>query len=274
MLEWEGWSFARRDFWNTVDDQQRTEFISGAGTIAVVDPDEYDDLGNGLGDGGRYNSALNTAPIDVTPFNDGATTLTLEFDSSWRAEGDQAAGFFFQFDGAAFDAVPGGIWDSDGSTIGAKPDATDERLSFDIAVPSGASELTLQFGMWNAGNNWWWAIDNLALSEGGNPAFWTEDFEGATLGDSVNERQITVPAHITTEQATEGTNPRPDSFSNAAPNGWSVDNSGLPEGTVGNNDIGVYEFEGWNFADLDFWTFADGQGRGDFTKSRGTLCDR
>ena len=50
--EWEGWSFANKDWWATVaGDQNRTQFTNGSGTVAVLDADEWDDFGNpeGLG---------------------------------------------------------------------------------------------------------------------------------------------------------------------------------------------------------------------------------
>lgn len=47
MTEWKGWSFTDRDWWaQMAGDQRRTEFVLGTGTIAVADPDEWDDRGN------------------------------------------------------------------------------------------------------------------------------------------------------------------------------------------------------------------------------------
>ena len=49
--EWEGWSFADKDFWSSVDDQRRTEFARACGTVAVADSDEYE----------RMTSVMSTA---------------------------------------------------------------------------------------------------------------------------------------------------------------------------------------------------------------------
>lgn len=40
--EWRGWSFADRKSWAQVDDQSRSAFTLGTGTIAVGDTDEWD----------------------------------------------------------------------------------------------------------------------------------------------------------------------------------------------------------------------------------------
>ena len=45
--EWEGWSFANKSFWIFADDQGRSSFTNGVGTVAVADADEWDDLTTG-----------------------------------------------------------------------------------------------------------------------------------------------------------------------------------------------------------------------------------
>ena len=44
-----------------------------------------------------------------------------------------------------------------------KPDATSEAVTVDLNNPAGATEMVLTFGYLDAGNNWWWAIDNVEV---------------------------------------------------------------------------------------------------------------
>lgn len=296
--EWEGWSFANKTFWSDVSgDQNRSQFTKAVGTIAVVDADEYDDLGTGLG-GGYYNSGLTTAPV---PTN-GLATVKLAFDSSWRAESydddhtvlgypgnNQSAMVWATFDNGQRDLLVDSLWDSDeghvssGATdpVPGRPaspffhaDATNESVGYDVSVPAGATSVKFTFGYINAGNDWWWGLDNLAVSDGTNAPYWNEGFESVTLGASVNERISNTPVHVTRASATPRTTPVPDSFTHTPPTGWNVDNSGIPAAGLGDNDVGSFDLEGWTFTTKDFWKFA-GQTAGDvdkFTKADGNVA--
>lgn len=277
--EWEGWSFANKAFWvDVAGDQNRSQFTSGIGTVAVVDPDEYFDLGDSDHpvNGGYYNSSLKSPTIGIV----GENFYTLTFDSSWRPEAfddtygpdpslnstnNQAVEILAVFDNGFTQVIDG--WNSDSSSPHYKPDATNEagrQASF--LAPAGANSVRLHFNMANAANDWWWAIDNLKLENLNTVSqVWSEDFESAPLGPSENER-LAFTAKQTVAEATPNTQSRPDSFTNVPPAGWNIDNSGLPAGTLGNNDIGVYEWEGWSFATREFWNFADLQRRQEFTK--------
>lgn len=83
--EWEGWSFARKDFFEA-EGQGRAEFTKGQGTFAVADPDEFDDAAPGIpGAGGDYyDTTLATPFVDFTGVQ--GTKLVIEFDSSFRGE--------------------------------------------------------------------------------------------------------------------------------------------------------------------------------------------
>jgi hypothetical protein len=319
--EWEGWSFADKNFWS----QGRSSFTNASGVVAVVDPDEYDDLGAGRA-GGYYNSGLTTAPIPL-PAAAAGGLITLNFDSSWRAEAfddrheqlyqhqlaiemaalppgptpeqiaeaqanaqfaseanNQTAIIFASFNGGTPDFVS--FWDSNNGvadpdnpgtflrqpSITYKGDNMNENIDVPIVAPSGATTMQLTFAMVNAANDWWWAVDNLELSEGGNAAFWDEDFESVALAASVNERISNVPAKVTRASNAVNTAPRPDSFTHTPPDQWSVDNSGMPASGLGDNDLGVFEFEGWTFADRDFWLFAEQGDAAEFTKADGSFA--
>jgi hypothetical protein len=282
--EWEGWSFADIAFWASVDDQNRSMFNSAnggnaSGVVAVVDADEYFDLGDpdNPTNGGFYNSGLASPSIGVSS----GTLYTLSFDSSWRDEAfdddhpnmafgsmnNQAVEIIAQFDDPGMTATRIIGWNSDAASGEFKDDAPNERLDFNFGVPAGASNVQLHFNMANAGNDWWWAVDNLDVSEFMGSSVYDEDFEGVTLGGSVNERQAF--AKTTVAEGTAGTDARPNSFTDQLPADWSVDNSGLPAGSVGRDDMGVYEWEGWRVASHEFWTFADLQRREEFTKCVG-----
>ncbi|MBX3435331.1 MAG: hypothetical protein KF847_18605 [Pirellulales bacterium] len=294
VAEWEGWTFANKDFWVQVaGDQDRSGFVSGNGTIAVVDGDEFDDLGNGRG-GGYMNSGLTTAPIPVS-----TSSIVLSFDSSWRAEAyddvhstlgtasnNQTAILWYTFDNGDQDFID--LWDSDAGHVSGGPldpepsrpasltykaDAVNENLQYNVTVPAGATSVQFTFGYLNAANDWWWAIDNLAVSDGVNAPYWTEDFESVTLGPSVNERIDAVPTipRVTTFNNDPATTPYPNAFSHAAPAGWSTDNSGIKPEAIGDNNIGVFEWEGWSFTTKEFWQPSQGTAL-NFTKGDGVIA--
>lgn len=285
--EWEGWSFASKSFWLTADQQDRQLFTAGEGTVAVVDPDEYFDLGDTDDPvhGGYFNSSLKSPSVAVV--GDGSNFYTLTYDSSWRDEAldddygpnpalnatnNQSVEILAVFDNGVTQVIDG--WNSDSTSATFKNDApneVDRQVAF--LAPAGASSVRLHFNIANAANDWWWAIDNLSLKNvNSDTEVWNENFEDVELGPSVNEREAFTTKQ-TVAAGTANTLSRPNSFTNdPTPVGWSVDNSGLPGGTLGDNDIGVYEWEGWSFAPLEFWTFADTQNRQQFTKCVGNCA--
>lgn len=285
--EWEGWSFAHKSFWTTADTQGRETFNLGQNVVAVADADEYFDLGDSDDpvNGGYYNTGLKSPAIPVATGN----LYSFKFDSSWRDEAlDDDYGPNPALNNTNNQAVevlaiyndPGGtvqqrlVWNSDPASPTFKNDAQNETLSFNFGVPAGATAVSFQFNYANAANDWWWAIDNLEVTNlsAGGASVWSENFDGVALGDSVNERRSTVPSKLTAVEGAPNSASRPDSFTNVPPAGWTIDNSGLPAGTVGRDDKGVYEWEGWNFATLDFWKFADTQRREEFTKCVGNCA--
>ena len=66
--------------------------------------------------------------------------------------------------------------------------------------------------------------------------------------------------------------PRPNSFTKTPPAGWSIDNSGIDPIAIGDNNRGVFEWEGWSFADRDFWSFAAQGDATSFTKASGPFA--
>jgi hypothetical protein len=158
VTEWAGWSFVSKSWWVQVaGDQERSLFDQGNAVVAVIDPDEWDDLPRAEG---MLNAFLSTPLIDVSGMQAG--TLQLKFDSSWRQEDTQTVSITAQFDGGAPIEIL--RWESEGGDPAfLKPDATNETVAVDLNNPSGAGEMVITFGMLDAGNDWWWAIDNVEV---------------------------------------------------------------------------------------------------------------
>ena len=91
-----------------------------------------------------------------------AGTLLLMFDSSWRQEDTQTANIIVQYDGGS--PVEVMRWESElGDLTFLKPDANNENVTVELNNPAGAMEMIITFGMLDAGNDWWWAIDNVEV---------------------------------------------------------------------------------------------------------------
>lgn len=157
VTEWRGWAFADPAWWTaTADDQGRSQFTKGTGVVAVADPDEWDDRSHDLG---TYNTFLRTPAINLAGIPAGSGRL--RFDSSWVPEDFQTATLSVSYDGGSAHQLF--RWSSETSDPDFKPSAMNETFIIDLENPSGANDMVLSFGMVDAGNDWWWAIDNLAV---------------------------------------------------------------------------------------------------------------
>jgi len=166
VTEWAGWAFVDKAWWiAAAEDQDRSLFELGIGTVAVADPDEWDDAE-------RlpipiavdpYDTWLTTPEIKIGSAEPG--TLELKFDSSWRPEFDdnyhQTANITASFDGG--DPVEVMLWESDEASANYHPYATNETVIIALDAPEGAKKVVLTFGLFDAGNDWWWAIDNVEV---------------------------------------------------------------------------------------------------------------
>jgi hypothetical protein len=95
----------------------------------------------------------------------------LQFDSSWRPEFDddyhQSAEILVSFDGGEPEQIL--RWVSDpGDDDFHDDNSTDELIELEINNPAGSKSMTITFGMFDAGNDWWWAVDNIAVTATGN----------------------------------------------------------------------------------------------------------
>jgi hypothetical protein len=166
VTEWAGWAFTDKEWWTSVaGDQNRSQYTLGQGTVAVADPDEWDDQAHAdAAAAGWYKTFMSTPEIDISGVQAG--TVELEFDSSWRPEFDsdyhQTANITVSFNGA--DPIELLLWESDGSSPNFKPDSTNETVVLNLQTPPWATSMVLTFGLFDAGNDWWWAIDNIKIS--------------------------------------------------------------------------------------------------------------
>ena len=146
VTEWAGWAFTDKDWWaQAANDQRRLEFTLGQGTIAVADPDEWDDATHrGPISADPYDTWLSTPAIDLSTSEAG--TAQLRFDSSWRPEFDgnyhQTANLTVSFDGA--DPIELFLWESDSASPNFKGDhSTNETIVVNLDNPPGAASMLL-----------------------------------------------------------------------------------------------------------------------------------
>ena len=208
VSEWAGWSFADYAWWvKAAGDQSRSQFTLAKNVVAVADPDEWDDKAHAGGAAnGWYKTLLTTPKIDVSGIVAG--TLSARFHSSWRPEFDgnyhQEGYILASYDGA--EPVEILTWVSDRSSSNYHGNNQNEVVTLPLNNPDGATKLQLTFGMREAGNDWWWAIDNLVVFGGASAS------ASADLGGS-----------ISFEVVAEGT--EPISYE------WYHDGTAIEEGT-------------------------------------------
>ena len=177
VVEWAGWTFANKDWWvRTAGNQRRAEWFFGDNTVMIADPDEWDDAGHAKG---LFNATIALPAIDVKGV--AANSLVLAFDSSWRPEAFDDGGANWPVDengrpinhqnGVVDAAFDGGAnkrvvdFDSDAESPNFKKDVDfiNESVVVPLNNPAGATNLNLRFGMLMAANDWWWAVDNIAV---------------------------------------------------------------------------------------------------------------
>ncbi|MFA6044944.1 MAG: hypothetical protein WC718_08170 [Phycisphaerales bacterium] len=254
--EYEGWSYMNKAFWiQQQGDQERSAFTKGIGNVAVADPDGWDDRGgpaSGNNFCGYFNAFMKTPAISLSGADAGS--LAFSFDSSWRPEGfDDGPGTNNQTATVNAYYTVGGVeqapvevihWDSNptGPFFYADHIHENDTIVLDnsvLNVPAGATSVRFEFGMTNAGNDWWWAVDNLAatVSVGGNAATrYSEDFESVTLMPPVDA----APGGCRLTYCGQNV------FTHDGPNGVTVAVDSPATG-------GVPEWRGWSFTTRPYW---------------------
>ncbi len=202
--EYKGWSFMDKQPWiNQAGDQSRSSFSLGSGTVAVGDPDQFDDVANG----GPFNSTMLSRPISLVGVAPG--TAKLEFDSSFRPEDTQVGVLQVRYDGGAWEDL---LTLNPSNTNNEPPSASNinaninERLISGVNTgvssggkgnipfralqnPAGASSMQLRWNV-TGKNTWWWAVDNLRVTGTltgipftgvSSPTFWNLDIPKLTV---------------------------------------------------------------------------------------------
>jgi len=158
VTEWAGWGFADKDWWaQTAGDQRRTEFTLGQGTVAIADPDEWADSEPVPAKGEKFNSVLVSPPV---PLPDGEETLIV-FDSHYRQERPQKAEFRVSINGGPDQILL--RYSSSGKDDNAGRDAVNQRVHVTLPAQPSGSTVVMKWALLDGNNNWFWAIDNVAL---------------------------------------------------------------------------------------------------------------
>ncbi|WP_427889398.1 phosphocholine-specific phospholipase C [Kribbella sp. GL6] len=155
--ELQGWTFMTKRLHST-GAQDRDKFTLGLGVLAVADPDDWDDTGNPSARG-AFDSTLVSPAVQIPS---GTSKLYLVFDSHYRQEAPQKVLLTATFDtGASVDLLR---YSSDATgNDNAGKDVENKEIRKELAVPAGATTVTLRFRVYDARNNWYWAIDHIRL---------------------------------------------------------------------------------------------------------------
>ena len=150
----EGWNSWLRDSWSGLADG-REQFTKASGVIAVADSDEHFECSNS----GEllFHSILKTPSIDISSAEPGS--LDLAFDSSFKSYETMVMEVLVYYDGsfshAAMSSMNSGYFHDF---------STNDHIVIGLANPSGASSLIVEFILRDAYYDWFWAIDNIAIT--------------------------------------------------------------------------------------------------------------
>lgn len=75
-------------------------------------------------------------------------------------EAPQKAKVEVSIDNGAYQEIM--LWSAEGAD--AHPDAVDEKVLIAVNNTQGSRRLRMRFTLFDAGNNWWWAIDNIEVT--------------------------------------------------------------------------------------------------------------
>ncbi|MER7281134.1 alkaline phosphatase family protein [Dactylosporangium sp. NPDC000244] len=159
VREWRGWSFTTMPFWTAADTQDRGNFTRASGVFAVADPDEWDDRGNPTAST-TFDSTLSGQPVAIPS---GTSTLYLGFASHYRQEGNQKADVTVSFDGGAASTIV--HYGPNAADANGGADAQNAYVTRAVSVPAGATTARFAWRLYDAANNWYWAIDDVTVAD-------------------------------------------------------------------------------------------------------------
>ncbi len=210
-------------------------------TALVADPDAYYDFLSVAQQPDAYNSYI-SRNYDLTGFD--TNTLQITFDWEFAIENNQRGTIEVSFDNGTtwqmlLDLVKG---DFPNNTILTGPSTFSANVDFEPT----SNQMLFRIGCITAGNNWWFAVDNVHATTGDGFDD-LEDFEGLDMVSFLNEPPGASPP---TQPRFDGTD-----FTNVIPN-WTIDNSQMP------GFCREPGYDGWTCMDIECWINEQGgQGR-------------
>lgn len=222
-------------------------------SVLACDPDEADDGGN-FDLGGTDMNSFITRTYDITGRD--LDSLMLSFDFDTVTEDTQTSVVDLSFDGGVtFQNIL--TYDSaiEGNNVVFSTDpAVDTQGEFasgiDFNVPGGSTEMQVRFGVIRAGNDWWFAVDNIRLGDvSGEIAF--DDFEDETI--------VFEPFNDANGGPDEPFNPSDGTdWTNVIPN-WTIDNDGFWDPVLRlYTRCEELAFDGWAAVDSESWQLQQG----------------
>jgi hypothetical protein len=161
VAEYRGWSLMSGQFWATSQpDQGRESFFRSRDVIAVADTDEWNDKGHPSNEGQRMDSTLLSPWLAVS----GGQRVTVAFNSHYRqvsrSSDPQKAQLVLRYD----DGTRQVLWNRDAAAGDQFEISKAESLS--AVVPDTAHYVRAGWRLYDAANNFYWAIDDPQLSTG------------------------------------------------------------------------------------------------------------
>lgn len=144
---WNGWTLTDMRNWVWASGtEERHYFTQGHDQMAIIDSKQQ-----ALAPRDSMNATLTSPILDVT----GHERVALEFDHHYRqGRAGQSARVSVSFDGAEPQTV---------ATF--SQNRYTQHEYYEIDVPAGASEMRVEFAYLGGNNDYWWAIDNVAVRE-------------------------------------------------------------------------------------------------------------
>lgn len=245
-------------------------------TALVADPDAWDDYPPGGKDSQGFNSYVSHT-VDITGRD--LATLAVSFDWDFVTEDRQIGVVDVSFDGgttyqnlvtvASADWIGDATWgafavanqlvySTNPLTYTVEPTQKVFVSGTDFTPPTGATAITIRFGCILSGNDWWFSVDNVQVSDSVG-VIELEDFESLTLKP--------FPEGGVGEPPGDGTD-----YSNMIPN-WVITNDGtsdFPTKQIYNISLeGAYN--GFAAVDTTSWINEQGGTNGAGGQDRDTL---
>jgi len=161
VTEWAGWAMVKATWWSGLNQLSapgnRGQFTNASGTLLVADGGRWSAMAHPAG---LMTTTISTPSISVAGV--GVGTLKINFDSSWQPSGQQTARILASFDGGPTTEVM--RLESGVASPNFKAAAPNEHVIVSVNNPAGASHVVFTFVYQNAGNDFWWAIDNIKVT--------------------------------------------------------------------------------------------------------------